>query len=65
MNNFALFASIVIFFSHSCLSEEVEKFMERYCDTSLPDEKIKALEKCEGDIPEEVCVIQFLLIHHN
>jgi hypothetical protein len=60
-----LFASIVIFSSHSYLSQEVEKTMKKYCDTSLSDEKIKELEKCESDAPEEVCVFHFLLIHHN
>jgi hypothetical protein len=51
------FASIVIFSFDSCLTQEVEKTMKKYCDTSLSAQKVKELEKCEDDVPEEVFVI--------
>jgi hypothetical protein len=58
MNNFMIFfASIVIFSFDSCLTQEVEKTIKKYCDTSLSAQKVKELEKCEDDVPEEVFVI--------
>jgi hypothetical protein len=52
---FLILLVIFVIFVFNSFSAYGYEFWKKYCDPSLTDTKIKALEKCERQAIEEVC----------
>ncbi len=40
--------------AYQCSSIDIKESMKKYCNPSLPQQKVTELEKCENTIPDEV-----------